>query len=264
MNRHRLGSPLPVLVLALVLAACQGGGAGPASPAASRSGSPSNSAQPVARTLVAGCSDSSPCQLSAGAYRLGPGTLLPGLEVTVPAGWSSTESTPSELNLASPAQPDDALKFWLDMSAVKSSGPGHGTTVLTNVGRTPSAVIAWLSHDPDFLIVSGPWPATVGQDIKMTSLVVGVSHSANYGDPGCPASPRCADLFTTKYWGSNFFGIAGDEEVRLYLGTIQIGGSPHTFFAVLDTVDHAGLLRFENTVKPIIGSLRLPSGVVSG
>ncbi len=200
MKRRRLGSPLAVLVLALVLAACQGGGAGPASPAASQSGSPAHTARPAIRTLAAGCSDSSPCQLTAGAYRLGAGTLLPGLGVTVPAGCSSTESTPGELKLVSPGQPDHALRFWLDMSAVKSSGTGHGTTVLTDVGRTPSAVIAWLSHDPDFRIVSRPASATVGQDIKMTSLVVGVSHSANYGDPAdCPASPRCADLFTTRY-----------------------------------------------------------------
>jgi hypothetical protein len=261
MNRQRLGGPLAVLVLVLVLAACQGGRAGSASPAASRSGSPAHAA---VRALTAGCSDSSPCQLTAGAYRLGAGTLLPGLEVAMPAGWSSTESTPGELNLAPPGQPDDALKFWLDMSAVKSSGPGHGTRVLTNVGRTPSALIAWLSHDPDFRIVSKPGPATIGQDITMTSLVVGVSHSANYGDPGCPANPRCADLFTTRYWGGNSFGIAGDEEVRLYLGTIQISGSPHTFFAVLDAVDHADLLRLENATKPVIGSVRMPAGAAGG
>jgi hypothetical protein len=189
---------------------------------------------------------------------------LPGLEVTVPAGWSSTESTPAELNLVPPGQSNDALKFWLDMSAVKSSGSGHGTTILTNVGRTPSALIAWLTHDPDFLIVSKPAPATVGHGIRMTALVVGVSRSANYGDPGCPSNPRCADLFTTSYWGSNSFGIGDGEEVLLYLGTIKISGSPHTFFVVLDAVDHADLRRFEKAAEPIIGSVRLPSGAVGG
>lgn len=54
------------------------------------------------RALTAGCSDSSSCQLAAGAYRLGAGTLLPGLEVIVPAGWSSTERTPGELNSSRP------------------------------------------------------------------------------------------------------------------------------------------------------------------
>ena len=193
-----------------------------------------------------------------------PRNALAGPEAAVPAGWSSTENTPGELNLVPPGQPDNALKFWLDMAAVKSSGPGHGTTILTNVGRTPSAVIAWLSHDRDFLIVSKPTPATIGQGIKMASLVVGVSRSANYGDPGCPASPRCADLFTTSYWGSNSFSIGGDEEVRLYLGTIQVSGRPHTFFTVLDAGDHADLLRLEQAAEPIIGSVRLPPSAAGG
>lgn len=251
-------------VLMALLAACQAGAAGSGSPAASRPGSRSPTARPAARTLAAGCSGSSPCQLTPGTYRLGPRTLLPGLEAAVPAGWSSTENTPGELNLVPPGQPDNTLKFWLDMAAVKSSGPGHGTTILTNVGRTPSAVIAWLSHDRDFLIVSKPTPATIGQGIKMTSLVVGVSRSANYGDPGCPASPRCVDLFTTSYWGSNSFSIGGDEEVRLYLGTIQVSGRPHTFFTVLDAGDHADLLRLEQAAEPIIGSVRLPPSAAGG
>ena len=182
----------------------------------------------------------------------------------MPAGWSSTESTPGLLSLLPPGQPNNHLAFWLDLSAVQSSGPGHGTTILKNVGRTPSALITWLTHDRDFLIVSKPAPATIGQDIKTTSLVVGVSRSAKYGDPGCPANPRCADLFTASSWGSDFFGIGGSEEVRLYLGTIHESGSPHTFFVALDAVDHADLLRLEEAAKPIIGSVRLPSGAVGG
>jgi hypothetical protein len=250
-----------MLVLVLVLAACQGGEAGSASPAASRSASPAHTA---VRTLAAGCTHDNPCEnITAGAYRLGPGTLLPGMELTLPAGWSSTGTIPTQLNLMPPGLPDDFMDFWLDMLAVKSTGPGHGTTILTNVGTTPSALLAWLTRNPDFLIVSKPAPAAIGQDSKMTSLVVGVSRSANYGDPGCPANPRCADLFTNRQW-SDSYGIGGDEEVRLYLGTLRISGSPHTFMVALDAADHADLLRLENAAKPIIGSVRLPSGTVGG
>jgi hypothetical protein len=264
MNRQRLGSLLAVLALVLVLAACQGGGAGSASPAPSRSGSPTLTARPPVGTLGAGCSANNPCQLTAGAYRLGPGTLMPGLEVTVPAGWSSQENTPGVLNLTPPGKPNDALSFSLDMTAVKSTGAGHGTTILKNVGTTPSALVAWLTHDPDFLIVSKPASATVGQGIKMTSVVVGVSRSAKYGDQGCPANPRCADLFTNSYFDGDFYGISGDEEVLIYLGTIKISGSPHTFLVFLDAVNHADLKRLENAAEPIVASVRLPSGVVAG
>lgn len=261
MNRQRLGSPLAVLALVLVLAACQGGGTGSASPAASRSGSPTHTARPAVGTLAAGCS---PCQLTAGTYRLGPGTLMPGLELTVPAGWSSNENTPGDLNLVPPGQPNEALTFSLDMTAVKSTGPGHGTSILKNVGTTPRALVAWLTHNPDFLIVSRPTSATVGQGIKMTSLVVGVSRSANYGDPVCPANPRCADLFTNSYFGGQSFGIGGNEEVLLYLGRIKISGSPHTFLIDLDAVNHAALQRLEKVAEPIVSSVRLPSGAVAG
>jgi hypothetical protein len=185
--------------------------------------------------------------------------------VTLPAGWSSTENTPGELSLVPPRQPNDALKVWLDMVAVKNSGAGHGTTILKNVGRTPSALVSWLTHDTDFLIVSKPAPVIIGHGTKMTSLALGVSRSANYGDPGCPANPRCADLFTNSYWGSsNFYGIGGNGQVRLYLGTIQISGHPHTFFIALDAGDHADLTRLAQAAKPVIGSVRLPTGTASG
>lgn len=257
----RLGMPV-AFSLMFLLAACQGGGAGSASPAASRTGSP---AQAAVRTLATGCTHASPCQdIAAGAYRLGPGTLLPGLKLAMPAGWSSTGTGPTELNLVPPGgQPDDALKFWLDMLAIKSTGLHHGT-ILKNVGTTPSALLAWLTSNPDFLIVSRPAPATIGQDIKMTSLVVGVSHSANYDDPGCPSTPRCADMFTSRHWSPGGYSIGGDEQVRLYLGTITINGNPHTFLVALDAADHADLLRLENATRPIIGSVRLPSEAAGG
>jgi hypothetical protein len=262
MNRQKLGIPLAMLVLVFVLGACQGGGAGSASPAASRTAAPAHAA---VRTLATGCTHASPCQnLTAGAYRLGPRTLLPGLELAMPAGWSSTGTGPTELNLVPPAgPPDDAVKFWLDMLAIKSTGLHHGT-ILTNVGTTPGALLAWLTSNPDFLLVSRPAPATIGQDITMTSLVVGVSRSANYEDPGCPAGPRCADMFTSRHWSPGGYSIGGDEEVRLYLGTIKVSGSPHTFLIALDAADHADLMRLENAAKPILGSVRLPSGAAGG
>lgn len=265
MNRHRPGRLLAVLVPVLVLAACQSGGAGSASPPASRPASPAHTARPTVRILAAGCTHASPCQnITAGAYQLGALTLLPGMKLTLPAGWSSAGTGPTELNLVPPGQPDDFMNFWLDMVAVKSTGPGHGTTILTNVGTTPSALLAWLTRNPDFRIVSRPAPAAIGQDSTMTTLVVGVSRSADYGDPACPANPRCADLFTNRKWPPGGYGIGGDEEIRLYLGTITINGSPHTFMVALDAVDHADLLRLENAAKPVIGSVRLPPGTAGG
>jgi hypothetical protein len=271
LTRRRLPAVLGA-VLMILLAACQSSEAGPAASSASQkaspaqTGSPAQTAQPAIRALGRECTDTSACHFDAGTYRLSAGTVVPGLEITMPSGWSSSESTRAELSLVPPGQSDDALKFWLDMIPVKSSGAGHGTTILKNVGRTPSALTSWLTHDHDFLIVSKPAPVTIGHGITMTSLAVGVSPSANYSDSGCPSNPRCADLFTSSYWVSsgNFYSIGGDGEVRLYLGTIQLNGSPHTFFVALDAVSHADLLSLDKAASQIIASLRLPAGAVAG
>ena len=58
--------------------------------------------------------------------------------------------------------------------------------------------------------------------------------------------------------------IGGDEEVRLYLATIQIAGRPPTFFVALDAGDHAGLARLAQAAGPVIQSMRLPSGATGG
>jgi hypothetical protein len=50
--------------------------------------------------------------------------------------------------------------------------------------------------------------------------------------------------------------------VRLYLGTIQMGGRPHTFFVALDGVNHAVLLRLEKAANPIVNNVVCPPGPV--
>jgi hypothetical protein len=252
-----------VLALMFVLAACQSSGVGSA-PASTQPRPSADKAQADVTAPPAYCQANNPCPIAAGTYRLDPASVLPGLEMTVPAGWAVTENTPGEFSMAAPGLPNDGLKFWLDMEAVISSGPGHGTTLLKGVSSTPIGLISWLTRDRDFLIVSKPAPATVGHAITMTSLVIGVSRSANYGDSGCPANPRCADLLTNWYWGtSGSYGIGGDGQVRLYLGTILISGKQHTFLIAFDADNHADLLRLEERAVPILNSVHLPSGAVS-
>jgi hypothetical protein len=174
----------------VVLAACS------RSPGTSSAGSPtlpSSSSSPVVQTtspavvqatsrtpriLESGCSDTSPCRFQAGASVVGDQGVIPGLRLTLPRGWSSTENDVGELNLVPPGHPDDRLFLWLDLAAVKSSGAGHGTTILKDVGRTPGALITWLTRNHDFLVVARPVPATIGHGIRTTTLVIWVSRSA--------------------------------------------------------------------------------------
>jgi hypothetical protein len=149
------------------------------------------------------------------------------------------------------------------MYAVKSTGTGHGSSI-PNEGRTPQAIVAWLTHNRDLLIVSKPATAVIAGHLRSTTVAVGVSKTAKYGDPGCPANPRCADLFTTPLWGNNSFGIGGAETVGLYLATIKKGGRSHTFYIALDAPSDAKLVALTAIAKPVITHLQLPKGVTAG
>lgn len=252
-----------MLMAAMLLAAgcARGATQGPTTPISTSTTSASSSS---IAALPADCTDTSPCPVAAGTYKLVETGLkdagvVGGLELTLPEGWSTVENNAGELALAPADRPQDRLLLWLDLNAVKSSGPGHGTTVLYDVGTTPDALITWLTSDPDFHIVAKPTPATVGDDIRVTSTALNVSATARYGDSGCPANPRCADLFTkVGYWSGDSYGISGDEEIHLYLGTIRLNGEAHTFFVVLDAESHADLGRLEDGTRPILDSIQLP------
>lgn len=222
-------------------------------------------ARPVA-VVPPDCSDTAPCPLHAGAYRVPNEGVLGGLTVTVPRGWSSPEDSPSEFALRPSGHPSQRLAVWLDVSALKSSGRGHGT-VLTKVGTTAAGLTNWFTHDPDFQIVSRPSSTTVGRGIDATTFAIGVSTTADYGDPNCPANPRCADLVRnpTTWRAGDDFSIGGTEQVRLYLAAIKSNGSiAHTLTIVLDAPDHAQLVQLTNAAASIIASIRLPAGVTGG
>ena len=247
------------LVLALLMAACQSGGGSQSTNPSGASPSSKPVSSPTESVFPSGCRDNAPCKFAAGQYRIGPSGVIPGLQLTLPAGWSSIESDQGELNLVPPGQPDDRLFFWAGMVAVKSTGTGHGTTILKNVGKSPKTLIDWLTHNRDFLVVASPSRSTIG-GIPVQALTVGVSRSAQYGDPECPANPRCADLFTNPtHWGTNFYGIGGEEEASLYLGTIHTSSGPQTMIVALDGPNHADLGRLSTAARPIIESIRLPA-----
>ncbi len=143
---------------------------------------------------------------------------------------------------------------------MKSSGPGHGTTILKNVGTSPKAIMAWITGNPDFHIVAAPTPVTSVGGIEATRVVLVISHTARYGDRQCPANPRCADLFSRRD-GGEYYSIGGREEIRLDIAAIKIDGRPHTLFIVLDAPDHAKLQQLAALAQPVIDSVRLHAGV---
>ncbi len=248
-------------MLSILFAAC-GGSVAATQPAVSAG----STTQPKPVDVPLDCSNDSPCNLAAGTYSTGTGahSFVPGMTLTVPRGWSSHSLIWLEFSLIPPGHPDDRVFFWEDMLAVKSSGPGHGTTILPNVGKSPKAIISWLTHNPDFLVVSPPTAVTGVDGIKATRVVLGISHRARYGDSACPYNPRCADLFARPDNLSEYFSIGGRNEVRIDIATIKVGGTTHTLFVVLSADTHAQLEGLTPLAQPIINSVRLPAGATSG
>jgi hypothetical protein len=253
------------LMPAMIASAC-GGTAVSSTTGPTSSGSPIPRTPSSSSTLPTDCRDTSPCAVRAGTYVLGDSGVIPGLTLTVPSsGWQTASGGADQgaFDLIPPGRPNDRIFVWKDLVAVKSTGADHGT-VLTNVGTTAHALVSWMSSNPALLIVARPAPVTIGGGINTTSLVVGASPSAQYGDSRCPGNPRCADLFTNRaFWGKDFFGVSGNEEVRLYLAAITVGGQPQTILVALDATDDADLAGLATASAAIIDSIHLPAGAVA-
>ena len=82
-----------------------------------------------------------------------------------------------------------------------------------------------------------------------------MSPKARYGDAGCPADPRCADLFAL---GGDYYGIGGREEVRLFLA--ESAAYPGAAFIVaLEAPDHDALTHLTEIAAPVIDSMQMPT-----
>ncbi len=249
--RQTLFRSATVVALLLCTAACSS--APPtASSASARPSTPSPSALPQ---LPQGCEQQTPCTFKAGRYRLGTGTVLERLVLTLPeAGWTSTENHPGELDLYPPGKTDEHLLLWVDMVAVQSTGKGHGLTTLTDVGRSPAALLAWLDGNPDLTV--RPLADRSFAGIRLQGRSVTPSATARYDDAGCPSNPRCADLFTQgRYETEDVYAIGYPGIAGIWIGG-PIAGH-RTVLLVLDAADPQGLTDLEHRVQSVVDSMTL-------
>ena len=246
------------VMVTVLLAGCGGSGGADTAPTVATQGTTT----PASTVNVPlDCSDESPCTLGAGTYATGHDaeSFIPGMTLTLPGGWSSHSLIAQEFSLIPPNRPDDRLFFWEDMVIVKSSGAGHGTTILTKVGMTPKAVIRSLTTNPDYHVISPPTTVTSVDGLTARRLVLEVSRTARYGDSTCPFNPRCADLFARPDNLGDYASIGGKEQVRIDVAAIRIDGKAHTLFIVLDApAGRAELERLNAMTQPILNSVRLP------
>jgi len=260
-------SPWLVAVVAIGCVGAPGASQAPVSTQPSSVPVPSIDATPTpipsGPLRLIGCRDGQHCKVAPGSYFTGPAGFFPGLEITIPANWFLTEQDSGELSLHPNDHPGDALLLWKDVRVVattRRSGPAN--EIVQEVARTPEAFVEWFTTSSDFTVIEDPTATTIA-GTSGTFLAVEVSKSADYGDPGCPSNPRCADFVTDPaHWGPNFFAVGGDEAVRLYVATIRYGDFDHLFVVAWDTPSAAELQAFEGQVGDILDTIRLPAAFI--
>jgi len=252
-----LGAAALATLAALTLAGC-GGDTAPGSATSGSTGpEPSTTVKPELPVYKEGA----PRPIGAGSYVTGSNGFFSGLQLTIPPGWSATETDQGEIGLHPDARPDDALLLWKDMAAVvthnRNKKVGH---VRPDVGRSAEDLLDWLTTTSDFSVLSKPASVTYGPSITGTQLTIGVSETANFAWDDCPDNPRCAAILTDpEHWGTNFYAIGGDEVSRIFIGTVHYPEGDHTLFITLDTPNQDELATFARQAEPIIRSLRVPS-----
>jgi hypothetical protein len=215
---------------------------------------------PTGPAILAVCHDQQACTVSAGSYLTGPSGFFPGLAITVPNGWRPGELDAGELSLGPIDHPDDHLELWKDVRVVVSNHWTHpADTIVESVGQTPAAFIKWFTTDRDFDVIEKPVSITIG-GVDGQALAVDISTTANYGDAGCPANPRCADFVTDpKHWGSDFFGTGGDAADWMFFASVHYPTGDHLFAIVLDAPSPAELTKFRTEAQAVIDSLIAPT-----
>ena len=206
------------------------------------------------------CADGQHCEVAPGSYVTGPNGFFPGLEITIPANWFLSEQDAGEFALRPNDDPDNAMLLWKDVRVVATTRrSGLANAIVAEVARTPDAFVKWFTSNSAFAVIEQPKAATIAGTTG-TIFAVEVSKSADYGDPGCPSNPRCADLVTDPaHWGPNFLSIGGDSAVRLYVATVTYSDGDHLFAVAWDATSATKLQTFAERTQPIIASIRLPT-----
>jgi hypothetical protein len=269
----RPARPLALIgALSLVVAACGSGGPPATSTTAGATPTMSVTATPTEPTPtgpspLAICHDGAHCAISPGDYVTpAPEGFWPGITFSIGSGWFATEADSGELALHPSAQSTDALLFWKDVVATRSSTGGNGIggiTAVEGVGTTPEELLGYFTSNTDYEVLSGPDAATTGGGLTGTVITMTTSDTANFGDPDCPDDPHCsAFLRDPVHWGTEFFAIGGDEVVRMFLTSFAAEPKPHTLVIALDAPNQTELERFAAEAKPIIDSVVLPETFV--
>jgi hypothetical protein len=186
--------------------------------------------------------------------------FMRGMKVTVPsANWRLQEDMPGEFNLAAPPGGDKAtlIKFFLDPIPTAPGG-----VILTKVGRTPAALVAWLRQNANF-VVSAPTKKRIAHSLTATSVKLDVSAKAPKEDPTC--TTPCVTYFV--FHGPNYdfpYSTEHGFPLRLYFATLHRGTKTHTFLISVEPSSAAALMTILPVAERILRSVRLPLKITTG
>lgn len=186
--------------------------------------------------------------------------FMRGMKVTVPsANWRLQEDMPGEFNLAAPPGGDKAtlIKFFLDPIPTAPGG-----VILTKVGRTPAALVAWLRQNPNF-VVSAPTKKRIAHSLTATSVKLDVSAKAPKEDPTC--TTPCVTYFV--FHGPNYdfpYSTEHGFPLRLYFATLRSGAKTHTFLISVEPPSAAALPTILPVAEKILRSIKLPPKITTG
>jgi hypothetical protein len=239
--------------------------------------------------LLAGCDSTvARCQdMPAGTYEtFGRFPFLPGLTLTLPAGWSAGEQDAGEFSLHQASDPDqaNAIFFWSDLV------PWVGGSPRPDLGTSADEFADYLLTDERLTVDEGPIRTfrmrepdslDVAGTVQARSLSVIVSDDAQT-DPdlisGCPGQTQaCVNVFIDPdHWpgpaslGRNIdapaAGCPCSQGWRLYIASIGGELDPHMLVVAVETVGRdplAALSDWESQVEPIIASVLIPAVVIN-
>lgn len=255
-------SSLWIVVALTAVSACSSDGKGVAAspPSPSVPASPTAVATPTVvatptpdgplRGCVPGCVHgiTKPGDLPAGVYQTV--NFFGGrLRVPLDGGWTSTEDSTGEFNLARTSAPDAKVFLWEDVYPLQS-----GLRV-RSVPETSAGLLTWLRHSGNFRV----GPVTAGKLAGLPAKVfdLELSATAHNDDPGCPVK-ACVNFLKYPEW-SEPWGLAGTGIQRFYMADVAYGGSKHVFVAVLDASSRHQLTALFAVVEPLLQSVKVPA-----
>ena len=244
-----------VAVLGINLLPLMSNGIGGATPSPSPSPSPSPAASPSAEPSRTPAANS----LTRESWdALDPGTYVhdltpPRVTFTVPSGWWLTTDFAPGFGIRPEAfQTDEGLRVWFDMrltvnDAACTEAPDPA------LGHTVDDLVTGFTTRPG-VVATDPQPVSIGGlDGQWFDLQLAPDWSATCPfDPSQPGVTLFTDADPASNDNSPFWGVSGDDRLRLYVLDDTAGS---TVMVVINTIDASTFESLLAEAQPVVDSL---------